>query len=311
MTSPDKKPFGPFTICANCQKSAVAICDESFDNFFGGDAEPCHGCGVPVDLYASLVGTLDKNIFAGMNLAPVGARFTQSEVTLEQWQMQQLRFSDHGVPHDARVIEIQYGGLTHGFPPRLENTLFPVEFNGPLPYRHEIPPDINLIPIPFGSGPHAPTACSIVVVWLPHAGDDVPRRLLCDAFVRYGERNYEDAIIPANTAVEAALSAWLSEFLSPIASSELVSRFLADGATYSHQLNVVLPLIISLRNLPRLPDSIRGVLNRLRKFRNKLGHNGKLEGPLDRRSATELLVSAAFGLHYVRRVRHLTLESYN
>lgn len=309
MPTPERDTAGPWVICPACDEHSITVSTGSFTDYLNGETETCQGCGKSVDLFAAFVATLTKDMFIGMSLAPVGARFTKSEIRLRPGEMQKVRISDHGVPTDARIIEIQYGGISHGVPPKLENTLFPVEFYGSVPMRHDIPVEVDLVPVPFGPGPYAETVCSLVIVWVPHSGDDVSMGLLSDAFVRFGRRDYHGSIIPGNTAVESALAKYLSDYLKNVASADSVSRFLTDGATYSHQLNVVMPLIVTLTGAPKLSDSIRGQLNRLRKLRNEIGHSGSISSPLERRDATELLVAAAFGFHYVRLLRDCTMKS--
>jgi len=83
---------------------------------------------------------------------------------------------------------------------------------------------------------------------------------------------------------------------------------LESGATYSHQLNVVLPAFVSILKMPCLPDNIRGSLNRLRKLRNDMAHRGGLDIPIEKETAAEYLCAALFGFHYLKLIGRLFKE---
>jgi len=69
-----------------------------------------------------------------------------------------------------------------------------------------------------------------------------------------------------------------------------IKPFLDDAATYSHQLNVLLPLVA---------EWSRMALNRLRRLRNDIAHRGKPEALLTPAEASEVLCAALFGFRYV------------
>ena len=110
-------------------------------------------------------------------------------------------------------------------------------------------------------------------------------------------------IVPANVAVESAMSRLLTSYLERFVSKKRVEEFLENAATYGHQLNVVLPVIASLTSLPLIPDHVRGALNKLRELRNDLAHSGAPKQQLDHATSAELLCGALFGFHYVRHVQ--------
>ena len=49
-----------------------------------------------------------------------------------------------------------------------------------------------------------------------------------------------------------------------------------------------------------MPDNIRGNLNKLRGYRNSLAHKGKTDKQIDKKTVSELICSAAFGLSYLK-----------
>lgn len=174
---------------------------------------------------------------------------------------------------------------------------------GNQPNRHIIPPALTLYPMPYREEEASETVILASVTWVPRSPGDEAWRNLIDAFHAYAGRRYEAAIVPANVAVESRLSQLLGTFLGRVAGKDRVEAFLETGATYSYQLNVVLPALLSFTKAPQLPAHIRGSLNRLRDLRNDLAHEGHLESPLERDDVARLLCAALFGFHYLNLVR--------
>lgn len=58
-------------------------------------------------------------------------------------------------------------------------------------------------------------------------------------------------------------------------------------------------MIVKLKGLPVLPDSIRRLLNKLRGLRNKIVHNGNVESELTKTDTADVLCAALFGLKYI------------
>jgi hypothetical protein len=149
-----------------------------------------------------------------------------------------------------------------------------------------------------------------MVSWVPHTGGDYAWQNLVHAFEAFMAERYEATVIPANVGVESTLGQILSAFVEKSASRDRVKSFLEDGATYGHQLNVILPNLIRLFHLPPFSAHIRGFLNRLRELRNELAHRGFLEKSLGKEAAAQYLCAALFAFHYINLVRPaLTAEA--
>ena len=58
----------------------------------------------------------------------------------------------------------------------------------------------------------------------------------------------------------------------------------------------------SLAGLTKIPDDIRGQLNRLRDFRNQIAHHGTTDSPLQKEDTAEVLCAALFGFRYIRLI---------
>jgi hypothetical protein len=123
------------------------------------------------------------------------------------------------------------------------------------------------------------------------------------AFAAFVSGNYPALVIPANVAVESRLSRLLSSTLTlRDIPSYRVEDFLTSAATYSYQLNVVLPLILNLLGVPQLAPPVRGALNRLRSLRNSLAHLGQLKAEISSAEAAELVAGALFGFRFLEVV---------
>jgi hypothetical protein len=123
------------------------------------------------------------------------------------------------------------------------------------------------------------------------------------------QTNGATSVVPANVAVESSLSITLNNYLPQHVGKERTKSFLKDAATYSHQLNVVLPILVGLLKLPSLPEQIRGLLNSLRGLRNDIAHLGATENPIGKEQCAELLCAALFGFQYVLLLQRKLLSA--
>lgn len=293
----------PCVTCVHCN-AMVPIPDRIVAKYFQGVQTPCPNCEKLLDWWDTILETIRTNFMLVQALMPIGAQWTLFTITLRPDCHTKLKFADHGIPSDARILHVNYTPVGGG--------LFPVETDWSVQRRHLIAPVINLYPVPFpvpppGVEPRTETQINVMVTWISHTTDDEAWQNLTDAFEAYALSRYEAAIIPANTAVESTIRRVLGAFLERIVSRKRVRSFLQDGATYSHQLNVLLPALLSLTDAPHLPDHIRGALNRLRDLRNQLAHSGVLETPLEQDDAAKCLCAALFGFHYLNLIRPVLL----
>jgi hypothetical protein len=234
--------------------------------------------------------------------ALVGAQATFTKIQLQPAQSFTLKLTDLGIPDDAKILDINYtsqGGSLIA----LES-----QTNNPHRFIHNIRHEIVLHPVPFRYGePEVETPVGVFITWVPHTANDEPWENLINACRAYYSHQFTSAIIPANVAVEARLSRLLTSFLEGFAAKERVGRFLDDAATYSYQLNVLLPVFAELRNAPQLPDHIRGHLNSLRSYRNEIAHDGALTKPPTKEDVANCLCAALFAFHYLNLIEGILL----
>jgi hypothetical protein len=131
---------------------------------------------------------------------------------------------------------------------------------------------------------------------------DQSRDSMVQAFESYSHQRYPSMIVPASSAVESALSGLLSRQLPSLVSKRRADDFPDAAASYSHRLNVLLPMIAHYNGIPQLPPDVHAALGRLRVLRNDLARGGVASSTLDAGAAAELLCGALFGFRYLRYV---------
>ena len=136
----------------------------------------------------------------------------------------------------------------------------------------------------------------VTVVWVPRVVTMGSWGLLINAAQSYRSAQSRAAIVSANAAVESAVRFLFEEMFTRETTADVARTFLTDAATYSHQLNALTPALMVWRGWPKLPDDLRGKLNRLRRLRNQNAH-GSVES-VDWREIADLIISALFALHY-------------
>ena len=140
---------------------------------------------------------------------------------------------------------------------------------------------------------------NVFVTWVQTSPDDAAWTNLVTAFSYYVGANYEASLIPANVAVEAKLFQFLERNLERVASNETVEEFLTMHATYSHQLNVLLPLVVNHLGAIPLNRELRGKLNRLNRLRNDVAHRGRCSPALSKDECAELVTASLIGFRYL------------
>lgn len=233
--------------------------------------------------------------------AAIGAQGTIiRKIELKPGESVQVDFTKYQVPKNAIVLTVNYTMQGLG-------GAFPLEVHGNEPVRDPIPLVQNLYGVPFNPPPGivngiAEPTLSIFVTWIDPAEDEIQIHHLVDAARNFYADRYRAVVVPANIAAESALTPVLSEAISGFCGKDKRKDFFSNGATYSHQINVMAPLIAHLVGAAPLPDHVRGALNKLRQLRNDVGHEGHSK-TLARKEAAESLVAAVFGYHYAKLLR--------
>jgi hypothetical protein len=233
-------------------------------------------------------------------LTSLGAATTTFRFELGRNEWKEVDLSQYGVPEDATLLQVSVY-------PQRHDCCFPFicqkQFS-PKPLERKV-----LVfgqPLPAGDAQEVIVAAT--VTWVPSHDDYKESWIyLTEAFDAWASQKYWHVILPAYVAFEIALMRFVKTALEQRLSKERISDFVRDGLTSSVALNVILPLLCDSSSVKRLPEPIRVDLNRLRKRRNELVHDGLGKDAVSKQLASELLCATVFGFEYLRYVESTLL----
>lgn len=257
-------------------------------------------CNEKVDLWQVALGRALALKRTPWSLASLGAAQTHTKVTMETEKYCEVDLTICGAPADAKILAVSYS--SHGGESGPVTTL---EWHGNSAARRVRGTVLRLIGIPLGEGP-IPRAGEIGIsaTWIRGEESDAWPYLV-SAFEAAAANEYAPSLVFAQSAVEISMMPAIATSLGRHASHDQVKRFVGDALTYSYALNVVLPYMCGELGLAKLPDVIRGALNKLRKQRNKIIHEGVTAADISPEKAAEGLSAAAFGFEYTRYISPL------
>ncbi len=282
--------IAPWVPCTNCS-APIMVESVYIEKYFKAEPISCPNCKSEIDWWVTIQQSIrEKKLNLAFSILEAKTNLINLQLVPEQ--RTRVKLSENGIPPDARVLYMNYTPQEGG--------LFPIEIHGNVPHRRIIGDEIWVYPIPISNNNSVSTTkVSVMITWVKHSLNEISLLNITDAFEAYSINQYQDSIIPANVAVESALSKLLSKYISDIVSKKGTDNFLKNTATYSSQLNIVLPLIVATKGLTLLPDNIRGLLNRLRDLRNQIAHEGNTKNELTKTDTADILCAALFGLKYI------------
>jgi hypothetical protein len=270
--------------------------DELISSYLRGEAFACPQCSAQIDYWSLLLESVKADVFSTSLISLIAGYSSVFSITLEKGKVARLDLSEYGIPKDAQLYRMIFTAIGDGSE---KAALFPgTGYVGPLP-EHTISPIQILWPTPgpYEREPLDRNDVNVLVTWAPHSGEDDIKQILVDALFAIGRSDLRAAIVWANVAVETAVYRLIQPTLEQIVGSKRAKNFLQDAATYSHQLNVVLPLMLHRSAAPTFPPERLGNLNRLRRLRNDLAHSASGVS-LDRDEVLTCLCAAVLFVHY-------------
>lgn len=289
--------------CPSCHE-LVGLEHENFVAYFATGATPCPWCNGQLDWWKEARGDFARQFPEWQVATLVGATVTVVKVDLLPEQMVEIHLAEHDVPPNAEILNV-FVDLLPGGPPPCTHSALLVD-----------PPQLRLDPFPavlrFYGAAHGqgtlPTTQVVTIAWIAPDAADVSVHHLADAARQFAAERYRAMIIPANVAVEAALSPAMHEWVRCYSSKEDTDDFIGPrGATYSQQLKVLSKIASRALGIREMPNRIRNLLDELRQYRNDLVHRGtfhhKDRPAPNKEKAAEFLAAAAFGYHYARYLR--------
>jgi hypothetical protein len=285
--------MGPGLPCPNpeCIRPLGSV-SEVAPVFFERGSVQCGYCKREVDVWEACRNLVRNNAGSYNGLTSFGGQYTTFTTKLARNELKEIVFSQHGIPEDAVLLQASF------YPQRRDccNPLF-------SPGRY-LPQTLTRKVLLFGQpleGDAQEERIAVGVTWVPFHDDFKESWIyLTEAFIAWASQKHWNVILPAYVAFEIALIRIVESAMEQRLSKGIISDFAKDGLTSSIALNVILPLLCDASNVKRLPDSIRGELNRLRKLRNKLVHDGLAKDAVSKPLASEMLCAAVFGFEYLR-----------
>jgi hypothetical protein len=268
---------------------------ESAPVFFEQGFVSCGHCGEKVDLWqAALDRAIHLKFHGASALVSFGAVQTSFVLQLETGKVTSVELVNYKVPADARILRRIYTGQG--------GDLTAVEWHSNMPPLRFPGTVLRLLGVPFGEGPLPRVGpVAINVVWI-RAEDSHEWSYLVTAFDSAAAGDYAQSLVFAQSAVEISMMPLIEQRLRRHASREHVKNFMRDSLTYSHGLNVVLPYLCGEGGLARMPDTVRGALNKMRRKRNDIIHEGAVVAAVTPEDVMEGLCAAAFGFEFMRYV---------
>jgi hypothetical protein len=292
------KPEKPFTmrggfVCPSCHVVLPAIYPV-FEAYFRSQDITCPRCeGTLPPLWDLAMETVREDWTFMRVYQLAGANQTHFSAWLKADTVVQLNFNRWGIPKKAEILKEYYSPIG----PADGHFIVPLRFDR----SNNVPRHLRLI---YGAtyGRKTEPRCKLMVgvSWIVPGQDEVSTHHLVDAVKHYAGGRYDALTVPANVAVEAALTPVIRDW---------VTTFSEQWKTIARQpvQTSVLSLIAAdTLRVPRLNTAIRGILDDLRDRRNSMGHAGKAgahQRPLTATTAGELLTAAIFGFHYARFLR--------
>ncbi len=267
---------------------------ECAPSYFNDGHIICKHCGAKTDLWQAALSHAVALSPTGWALASLGAAQTSIVLPMESGKVYEVKLTDHGAPADAKILSTNYTGQT--------GNLTAIEWHGNSPPRRVVGTVLHLLAVPFGDGPLPHEGrVAITVVWI--RGDESPAwPYLVTAFEAAAARDYAPSLVFAQCAIEISMMPLIEDRFRRHASAERVKNFMRGALTYGYALNVVLPYLCAELHVPKMPDVVRGSLNKMRERRNDIIHEGTKAATVTSQDAIEGLCAAAFGFEYMRHI---------
>jgi hypothetical protein len=267
----------------------------------------CGHCGSEVELWQA---TLDRAIRAShvatWSLESLGAAQTSVVMQMESGNYYPVQLTDHGVPADAKILSRHYAPQGDE-----QSMLTAVEWHPHDPVHRIRGTVLQLFAVPLFEGPSPRKGPVLIRVTWIRRGDSDAWPYLVTALEAAAASEYAPALVFAQCAVEISMMPVIEKNFRRHASAEHVKQFMSNALTYGYALNVVLPYLCAEAGTSKTPEAIRGALNKLRKKRNAIIHQGVEASAISPEDALEGLCAAAFGLEYMRHVGPALLERKN
>lgn len=281
--------------CPSCHYVLPPI-EECAPIFFETGSVLCRNCANSMNLWEAALGYA-RALEGPWGLTSLGATESRISICMETDKYYEIDLAEHGIPLGSKVLSVTYNSIW-----KETGSVFPLEAHGNSPSRTYKDNTLRLICRPLGEGalPRGGEV-AIGVTWV-RTENSVAWPYLVVAIESLAERDYSPALVFSQSAVEISMMPVIARRLERHASIESVRDFMSGNLNYSHACNIVLPYLCGELNIPKMPDAIRGALNRLRKRRNDIIHKGVRSKTIPYEEAIAGVLAARFGYEYMRWV---------
>jgi hypothetical protein len=281
--------------CLKCNYVLPPLAECAAKFFQQGYVE-CSRCGDKVDLWKA---ALDRAIALDPTLAwalqSLGAGQTTFVMSMKTGNRYAIDLTQHGVPENAKIIARHY--TTQG---PAEGLVTATEWHHG-DWTHRLRGTVlHLLAIPIMEGPLPRIGQVLISVTWIRTEESIASPYLVTAFEAAAAGDYGPSMVFAQAAVEVLMMPLVEKKLTLHVGSERVKNFMTDSLSYGHALNVLLPYLCGEASVSKMPDVVRGALNRLRKTRNDIIHGGPAARTVTSKDALEGICAAVFGLEYVK-----------
>ncbi len=277
--------------CPLCQAPIQPVISELFSAYFAKVPVTCSPCGGSIDWWDALVRAANEHFMLTGAFHLLGCRTTVLGATLERERAVVVDLVAEGVAPSAEILNIN---CTAG------GDIRPLLMHSNVAWPAQESKTLSLYGASFGRPGPDTGSVTISVTWIDVPEEQVAFRALVSASRAFDLGRYDSLVVPANVAVEHSVGLAIAAWLGGFTGKKRVEEFLSNAATYSHQLNVLLPIACHAVGVPTMPDALRGHLNKLRDHRNNVAHRGATKGAVSKETAAELLTAAVFGYHFAR-----------
>ena len=289
--------------CPHCRYVLPRLV-ESAPIYFEKGSITCAHCGNEVDLWQAVLDHATRlSQVASWALESLGAAQTSAVIQMEAGKYYPVQLTDYGVPANAKILSRRYAPQGDE-----QSMVTALEWHPHDPAHRVKGTTLNLYAIPLFEGPVPRKGPVLIRITWIRTGESDAWPYFVTAFEAAAAGEYAPAMVFAQSAVEISMMPIIEKRFRRHASAEHVKQFMSNALTYGYSLNVVLPYLCAEAGTSQMPESIRGALNRLRKKRNAIIHQGTEGSAVTPKEAMEGLCPAAFGYEFIRHIAPVLLK---
>ena len=232
------------TVCPGGCGAYLSLPPDAFVQYFAGKDPLCTTarCSLKSTCLKLAAGVVNEHLRRIGAYGLFGARNIRIRLKIKRDRTIKLDLAAVGLPEAARILQVIYTTESSD----TGKALTPTELHSNVPIRDPTSHRPFLYGITHGKACEPETQITVLITFIDLAHAQ-PQRHLFQAVRSFEANRYEDVVMPANIAVDSALTPVLKLGLRRFAGSERLDDFLTDAATYAYQLDIISSLIAQAR----------------------------------------------------------------